>query len=154
MKAKEIRAYQSTIRNGHPADIEYYRNVMAGCEEYPFEGAGSTALSRAIWLDMKGKLALKPMNPIKAYIQARGWNAKTMATAAGVKLNTLYKIMSERCGGPVERKVLAYIAANPVDGKVVVPVDLRDWRQAVRKLDGLIDSGKVRSVEIRLEVGA
>jgi len=150
MKAKEIRAYQSTIRNGHPADVEYYRKVMAGCEEYPFEGAGSTPLSRAVWLEMKGKLEARQMSKYKRYLVSSGLTAKALAYEIGVSRNTMYYILRGRYDRPATKKVDDYMAAHPISGPV--PVDLRDWRQAVRKLDGLIDSGRVRNIEIRLEV--
>ena len=152
MKAKEIRAYQSTIRNGHPADVEYYRKVMAGCEEYPFEGAGSTALSRAIWLDMKGKLEVRQMNKYKRYLVDSGLTAKVLAHKVGISRNTMYYVLRGRYDRPATKLVDDYMATHPISGPV--PVDLRNWRQAVRKLDSLIDSGKVRNIEIRVEVQA
>jgi lambda repressor-like predicted transcriptional regulator len=153
MTSTSIRQYKAVISAAIPSDVAHYRRVMAQYAEYPYEGAG-TNLTRALWLEKTGWLEVKPMHPIKRYLKDRGWNAKRLAHEAGVKLNTLYKIMSERCGGPVERKVLDYMAANPVTDQVVTPVDIKQWRSAVHKLDGLIQSGRVRNVEIYMEVGS
>jgi len=92
------------------------------------------------------------MNPIKAYMKDRGWNAKTMATAVGLKLNTFYKVLSDNgCHGS-RQLVLDYMAANPVECRVIEPVDIKDWHRSTRKLDELFELGKVKSVQIHLEV--
>jgi hypothetical protein len=155
MLTRTKAAYRARIANANERDVAYYRRVMAGYNEYPFEQEGSTELARAVWLDMHGYLENKPMNEIKQYMKRRGWNAKTMATATGLKLNTFYKVLSSRIEGPSVQKVMDYIAANPIERKAVEPVDLHEWRQAVRKLDGMIAAGRVRDIEIHLvEVGA
>lgn len=150
MLTSTIAAYRARIANAKPEDVAYYRRVMAGYEEYPFENDGSTELARAVWLDMKGQLTRRPMNPIKAYMKDRGWNAKTMAAATGLKLNTFYKVLSSRIEGPSVKKVLDYMAAHPVERKAVEPVDLHEWRRAVKWLDGQIAAGRVSDIEIHL----
>ena len=152
MLTRTIAAYRARIANANERDVAYYRSVMAGYEEYPFELDGSTELARAVWLDMKGLLTRRPMNPIKAYMKDRGWNAKTMATAVGLKLNTFYKVLSDNgCHGS-RQLVLDYMAANPVECRVIEPVDIKDWHRSTRKLDELFELGKVKSVQIHLEV--
>ena len=155
MLTRTKAAYRARIANANERDVAYYRSVMAGYNEYPFELDGSTELARAVWLDMKGLLTRRPMNPIKAYMKDRGWNAKTMASAVGLKLNTFYKVLSDNgCHGS-RQLVLDYMAANPVEQKAVEPVDLHEWLRAVRKLDGMIAAGRVTDIEIHLvEVGA
>ena len=152
MLTRTIAAYRARIANANERDVAYYRRVMAGYQEYPFELDGSTELARAVWLDMKGLLTRRPMNPIKAYMKDRGWNAKTMASAVGLKINTFYKVLSSRIEGPSVKRVLDYMAANPVAEHP--PVDLHEWRQAVKWVDGQIAAGRVRDIEIRMEVRA
>ena len=153
MLTRTKAAYCARIANAKPEDVAYYRRVMAGYEEYPFEQEGSTDLARAVWLDMHGYLENKPMNEIKSYMKRRGWNAKTMATAVGLKINTFYKVLSDRSGEATKQLVVDYVRANPIEAQPPA-VDLHEWRRAVKWVDGQIAAGRVRDIEIRMEVRA
>ena len=152
MLTRTKAAYRARIANAKPEDVAYYRRVMAGYNEYPFEQEGSTDLARAVWLDMHGYLENKPMNEIKSYMKLRGWNAKTMATAVGLKLNTFYKVLSNNGCTNSKQIVLDYISANPVDCRVIEPISIQNWHKSVKQLDSLIESGTVKSIQIHMEV--
>jgi len=168
MTSHSRRQYQATIRSAHPADLAYYRRVLADCTEYPFAGEGSTALSRAVWMEKTGQLEVKPMNKYKRYMKDRGWHAKKFAAEVGVSVNSLYKVMTGRGSGAAERKVRWYMETNPagftrlpsleqlaaeVSPRTDGPVDITRARAVMGWATDMIDSGKVKSIEIRMEVG-
>ena len=156
MTSHSRRLYQSTIRSAHRADLAYYRRVMDGCTEYPFAGEGSTALSRAVWMEKNGFLEVKPMNKYKRYMKDRGWHAKKFAAEVGVSVNSLYKIMAGTYRGKAERKVQEYMVDHPHIGTVSLvdaAIDAAKARAVMGWATNMIDSGKVKSIEIRMEVG-
>ena len=162
MTSHSRRQYQATIRSAHPADLAYYRRVLADCTEYPFAGEGSTPLSRAVWMEKNGYLEVKPMNKYKRYMKDRGWHAKKFAAEAGVSVNSLYKIMAGTYCGKAEWKVQEYMEkhrltldqfAAEVGSRTDGPVDITRARAVMGWATDMIDAGKVKSIEIRMEVG-
>jgi len=144
------RQYRATIAAANPADVAHYRRVMAGYEEYPYEGEASTPLRRALWLEKIGQLEERPMTDLRRYLKVRGLTARQFADECNESRAVIKKLSAGCYKGAAADRVMAYIAAHPVGGAV----ELNEWRQAVRRLDGLIGSGKVRGIEIRVEVGA
>lgn len=159
LNRQSIKCMRATIRAANPADVAHYRRVMANYEEYPYEGEGDTDLARAVWAQMHGQLGDKQEGRMKhdydaaainRFIERKGWTGRELARRAGVSPDVIYKILSDAypCKGPAVRKVMALMERDQP------AVDQQAAGETLRWLQGMIEGGKVKSIEIRMEVGA
>ena len=113
-------------------------------------------MSRAVWMEKHGYLEVKPMNKYKKYMKDRGWHAKKFAAEVGVSVNSLYKIMAGTYSGKAERKGREYMDDHPPVGTLPLidaAIDAAKARAVMGWATEMIDAGKVKSIEIRMEVG-
>ena len=189
MTSHSRRQYQATIRAAHPADLAYYRRVLADCTEYPFAGEGSTPLSRAVWaLEIdKTKPGREPMKfkydpkVISTYLNVSCMTVARLAELCHVSAPSVYMAKQGKAGSAAAAKIINYINLHPVKERPAAPstgavqvstervkqivaeemrpsltrasVDKAVASDSLQWLREVIDAGKVKSIEIRMEVG-